>query len=336
MPGGSPLGKEKGFRIPLMRGRCAAWRCLAACLAAAGLLGLAAPAFGTMLEAEGDAPLYGQNAQVLATVPKGAQVELLATRDVWCRVRYTPAQGRPIEGWSRTASFRKLAEQVEALRDTVLLDRQRREILTLHQGDRAELLEVQAIHLRVLVEVPNGEPAEGLVIKADMIDARTADLARQVKDGFEGLVRVRHAAGFEQRRPKTFGKEKTVVEIVSRKETVWLDVVLASRTPVTGVQVDYQIFKEVSDQSGQSSIVEAKSGVLRPRGQVDSRSVTLPTQFVTFAWEDQIVGPDQPAVGKTLPNLRVGEHYHGYRVQVFWRGFLLALFEENAPPVQQG
>jgi hypothetical protein len=336
MAGGSPLQEEE--RAEGLRLRCLPWgrHAVVGHLLLAVLLCAATPALGTMLEAEHDAPVYGQDSKVLATVPEGVQVELIATRDAWCRVRYTPAQGQPIEGWSRVADYRKLPVEVEALRDTPLLDDQRRELLTLHQGDRALLLEVQMIHLRVRVEAAGADPVEGLVLKGDMIDAHTADLARQVKDGFEGLVRVRRAAGFEQRRPKTFGKEKTVVEIVSRNETVWLEVVLASKVPVSGVQVKYQIFKAVSDPTGQSKVAEAKCGVLTPRGRLDSRPVTLPTQFAKFAWEDQIVEPNQPAVSKKLPDLKVGEYYHGYRVEVFWRGFLLALFEENAPPIKQG
>ena len=336
MAGGNPFKGEGRARHASRPGVCVGRHLLAGCLAVAVLVLPAALAFGTVLEAERDAPIYGQDSKVLATVPKGAQVELLATRDGWSKVRYTPAKGQPIEGWSKTALYRQEPDYVEALRDTPLLDQKRRELMTLHPGDRALLLEVQAVHLRVRVEVPNGDPVEGLVLKADVIDARVADVARQIKDGFDGDVHVRRAAGFEQHRTKTFGKEKTVVEITNRSETVWLDVILASKVPVAGIEVRYQIFKAVSDQTGQSSVVEAKSGVLTPRGHVSLRPMTLPTQFAKFAWEDQIISPDQPAVSKTLPDIKVGEYYHGYRVQVLWRGFLLALFEENAPPVKQG
>ena len=336
MAGGNPSKQEErapGLRLGSVRiGR----HVLAVCLFAAVLVCAVAPALAALLEAERDAPVYSDDQKVIATVPRGTTVELLLARDAWCKVRYTPAKGDPVEGWSRASLYHELPEAVEALRDTPLLDEKRREIAVLHQGDRAQLLEVQVLHLRVQVEAAGGDPVEGLVRKADMVDARVADFARQVKEGFEGIVHVRHAAGFEQHRTKTFGKEKTVVEIVSRSETVWLDVILASKVPVSGIQIKYQIFKAIADPAGQSRVVEAKNGVLTPGGRIEARPVTFPTQFAKFAWEDQIVSPDQPAVGKRGPDLKIGEYYHGYRVQVFWRGFLLALFEENAPPVEQG
>jgi hypothetical protein len=305
------------------------------CLVAGVLLCIAAPAFATMLEAKRDAPVYGQNWQEIATIAKGTKVELIAARDTWYKIRYTNARGQTIEGWSRSVYYRRLPDVVEALRDTPVLDEQRREVAILKEGERAVLVEVEAIHCRIKQELPDGNTIEGRVRKGDLIDARAADFAREVRDVLEGFVQVRRAAGFEQRRTKTFGKEKIVVQIVSRTETVWLEITLASKVAVRGVQVHYQIFKEVSDSRGRSQVVEARKGVLGTRGAVEARPVKLSTQFSKFEWEDQIVSPENPAVSKNVPDLRVGEYYHGYRVEVYWHGFLLALYEENAPPVQQ-
>jgi len=148
-------------------------------------------------------------------------------------------------------------------------------------------------------------------------------------------VHVRRSAGFERRRTKTFGKEKTVVEIVSRSETVWLEIMLASKVPVAGLQVRYQFFKAASGAAGKTDIVEGKGGSLTIRASVGDVPLKFKTQFATYQWEDQIVEPDKPAVGRArLPDYQVGERYHGYRVEVFWRGYLIKTFEENALPAE--
>jgi hypothetical protein len=279
-----------------------------------------------------EATIYALDGSVTGTIPKGAQAELLGARKQWVQIRYTPEGGQPVEGWAREAYFDKLPSHVEALRDTPILNDLRREIGTMREGERAELLEVQEIHLLVRYTLPDGTATEGLVRKVDMIEAEVADFARKVREALDGSVQVRRAAGFEQRRRKTFGKEKTVVEIIRRSETLWLEIILTSKEPVAGLQVKYQIYKKASDLHGQSQVVEGISGMLTPKGQVGDQPCHLMTQFSKFEWEDQIVDPDQPAVSKRFPDVQTGESFEGYRVEVYWRGFFLKSFELNAPP----
>jgi hypothetical protein len=281
-----------------------------------------------------EATIYALDGSVLGTIPKGATADLLAARSQWVQIRYTPEGDQPVEGWARQAYFDKMPSHVEALRDTPVLNDARREIGTIREGERAELLEVQEIHLLVRYTLPDGKSIEGLVRKVDMIEAEVADFARKIREALDGAVQVRRAAGFEQRRRKTFGKEKTVVEIIRRSETVWLEIVLTSKEPVAGLQVKYQIYKKASDLHGQSQVVEGIGGVLTPNGQVGEQPCHLMTQFSKFEWEDQIVDPDQPAVSKRFPDVQTGESFEGYRVEVYWRGFFLRSFELNAPPLK--
>lgn len=293
---------------------------------------VSAAAMADRVVATREANVYALDGSVLGAIPKGAQAELLAVRDQWIQIRYTPDAGEPVEGWAREAYFNKLPTHVEALRDTPIFNEMRREIGTMSEGERAELLEVQEVHLLVRYTLPDGTEVEGLVRKKDVIEAEVADFARKVKEALNGTVQVRRAAGFEQRRRKTFGKEKTVVEMIKRSETVWLQIMLTSKEPVAGLQVRYQIYKRTSDLHGKSQVVEGISGVLTPQGQVGEQPCHLMTQFSKFEWEDQIVAPDQPAVSKRFPDVQIGEVFEGYRVEVYWRGFFLKRFEMNAPP----
>ncbi len=336
MTGGRPRSLQQARRTVAGRmGVCMFVRTITSLLVCAAVLLATAPSFSASIVASRDAPIYSKGRKVLGTIPKGAEAELLSVKGRWYEVRYTPAEGQPIEGWSRAAHFEKPPTYVEALRDTPILSEVRREIATMREGERAELLKVQDVHLLVRFTLADGKSVDGLVRKGDMIEAHAADFARTVKEVFEGEVQVRRAAGFEQHRTKTFGKQKTKVEIVSRSETVWLQIMLASKVPVSGLQIKYQFYKQVSDMHGKSRIVEGQSGVLTARGRVDERPTTFRTQFSKYEWEDQIVDPDQPAVSKRLPDMQIGELFHGYRVEVFWRGFFLKSFEENALPVEK-
>jgi hypothetical protein len=292
-----------------------------------------ASSFAATVVASRDAPIYDKEWRKLGTMPKGAEAELLSVAERWYQVRYAPAEGDPIEGWARVDHFEKLPTYVEALRDTPILSETFREIGTLHQGERGELLEIREMHLLMRCTLPDGKTVDGLIRRGDVIDARAADFARKVKESLTGSVRVRRSPGFERRRVKTFGKEKTVVEIVSRSETVWLEIVLASKVPVVGLQISYQFYTDGTGPAGQSQVVEGKTGALAVRASVGDLPLTFRTQFATYRWEDQIVEPDKPAVGRAgVPDYQVGDRYHGYRVQVFWRNYLLKTFEENALP----
>lgn len=309
-----------------------------ACLAVASaiLLGAAFASDG-QLKAASDARVYANERKVVGTVPEGAEVELLETKGSWCRIRYAPEEGEPIEGWALAKHFAEAEETlVEALRETPILNERRRQIGTIPEGERAELLEVQDVNLLVRYTLADGKSVEGLVRKTDMIEAHAADFARKVKETLDGSVQVRRSAGFERRQTKTFGKQKTLVEIVSRSETLWLQIVLASKVPVSGLQIRYQFYKEVSGVVGQGQVVKGAGGAVAVQGAVAERPSTFKTQFSRYEWEDQVIDPDKPEVERAnLPDYLVGERFHGYRVEVYWRGVLLKTFEEDALPKEQ-
>lgn len=284
--------------------------------------------------AAADARVYDNQRKVVGTVPKGAEVEVLETKGSWYRIRYAPEKGKPIEGWALAKHFAEQEETlVEAVRETPILSERRREIGTIPEGERAELLEIQDLHLLVRYTLADGKSVEGLVRKTDMIEAPAADFARKVKETLDGSVQVMRSAGFERRQTKTFGKQKTLVEIVSRRETLWLQIVLASKVPVSGLQIRYQFYKEVSGVAGKGQIVKGEGGAVAVRGAVGERPSTFKSQFTRYEWEDQVIDPDKPEVERAnLPDYLVGERFHGYRAEVYWRGVLLKTFEENALP----